>query len=110
MLNYWLNLANAVLENEFLLLTDNQVTRSWYMKMPPTIPAICPEFEILSEKNHFSPQVGVVHHMRLTRLGVEAILKAPKKYHRMKHEVFYDTRFTEGTPFWVVLREKCEKF
>jgi hypothetical protein len=73
MLNYWLALANVVLENEFLLLADNQITRSWYMKMPTTIPAICPEFEILSAKHHFAPQVGVVHHMRLTRLGIEAI-------------------------------------
>jgi hypothetical protein len=110
MLNHWLILANAVLENEILLLKDNLITRSWYMKMPTTIPAICPDVEVLSEKNHFAPQVGIVHHMRLTRLGIEAILKAPRKYHRMQHDVFYDTRFTEGMPFWMVLRKNYAKF
>jgi hypothetical protein len=110
MINHWLNLANTILENEMLLLADNSVTRNWYFKMPATIPAICPDMEILSEPSHFTPQIGIVHHMRLTKLGVEGVLKAPKKYHKMAHEVYFDQRFTSDIQFWMVLRRNCAKF
>jgi hypothetical protein len=104
-INYWLDRAMAVVENEVILVKQSSTTQGWFDKMPPTIPAIYPGKKYLGYSD-FSPKIGLAHHLRLTRWGIEGVLKVPRKFHRYPFYVLYDKVQQPNEPFWVVFQNK----
>ncbi len=100
--NYWLDRAMAVCENELILVKASPNTQDWFDKMPKQIPAIYPEIQ-LTDPEDFAPKVGYAHHMRMTRFGIEGVLKLPKKLHKLQFHVLYAKWLRPYDPFWVVL-------
>lgn len=103
MKNFWIDRAMAIIETEILLVKQSAKTKKWFDLMPAKIPVICPEVKKLTRPEHFLPQIGNVHHIRLTKLGIEAVLKIPKKYRKYSLYVLYDNNIKPNEPFWVVL-------
>ncbi len=103
MMNYWLNRADAILEQELVLVKSSTETKNWFNKMPVVLPVIYPEVKQPACPSEFGPKVGIAHHLRYTRFGIEAVLKAPRKYHRLDYYVLHDKINMPHDPFWVVL-------
>lgn len=103
MINYWLDRATTIMERELILVKTSAETKNWYDRMPSTIPVILPEKKQPSNPSEFGPKVGIAHHLRYTRLGIEAVLKAPRKYHRLNYYVLHDRANCPSDPFWVIL-------
>lgn len=104
MKNIWLELASKIIENEILMVKGPE-TKKWFDKMPNDFRAICPPKKPMVATD-FRPVVGYVHHMRMTRLGIEGVLHAPRKYHRCPFYVLYDILNMPEQPFWLVLERK----
>lgn len=102
--NYWLDRANVMVEEEVILVKQTPTTQAWFDKMPKQIPAIYPDVKYLTI-NDFGPQVGIAHHMRLSKWGIEGVLKVPKRYFRMTFYVLYDKVQKPNDPFWVVFHK-----
>lgn len=75
--------------------------------MPILLPAIFPEKKP-QKITDFAPKVGIAHHLRLTRHGIEAVIKSPRKYHRMNFYVLHDKINCPSDPFWVVFYVKAD--
>lgn len=101
--NFWLELSSTMIEKEVILVKNNSENKYWYDKMPTMLPAIYPEKKKLSCINDFQPQVGMAHHLRLTRFGIEGVLKLPRRFHRLLFYVLHDNQYEQ--PFWVVLHK-----
>ncbi len=102
-LNYWLDRAAAIMEQELLLVKNSPNTKNWFDKMPGTLPVIYPQIKQPSVPSEFGPKVGIAHHLRYSRHGIEAVLKAPRKYHRLNYYVLYDNINMPADPFWVIV-------
>jgi hypothetical protein len=100
--NYWLVRAMTVYENEVVLVNDSPNTKNWFDKMSQTIPVIAPSAKPAIPED-FEPTIGLAHHLRLTKWGIEGVLKIPRKYHRWQRYVIYDTKNQPKQPFWVIL-------
>lgn len=98
-INYWMDLSAAIIENEIILVKASSTTKHWFDRMPPKIKAIFPENKPVHPED-FSPIVGEAHHLRLTKWGIEGVLKAPRRFHRYSNYVLYNQNQVE--PFWVV--------
>lgn len=70
--------------------------------MPSRLPAIFPSSP-LTTAGDYGPTVGYAVHLRVSRFGIEGVLRAPRKYHRYKYYVIYDIKNHPGEPFWLVL-------
>jgi len=103
MRNYWLERALAMVEKEVVLVKNAPETKNWYDRMPTVLPVIWPDKKQPSIPSEFSPKVGVAHHLRYTRFGIEAVLKTPKKYHQFAYYVLHDKVNQPIDPFWVIL-------
>lgn len=103
MMNYWLNRAATILEQELILVKVSPETKMWYDKMPSVIPVIFPEKKQPTVPSEFGPKVGIAYRLHYTRFGIEAVLKAPRKYHRMSYYVLHDKVNCPSDPFWVIL-------
>lgn len=103
MINYWLDRAATVVERELILVKSSPETKNWYDRMPSVIPVIYPEKKQPSFPSEFGPRVGLAHHLRYTRHGIEAVLKAPRKFHRLNYYVLHDKINQPSDPFWVIL-------
>ena len=103
MINYWLNRAAAIMEQELVLVKSSPETKNWYDKMPSTLPVIYPEVKQPASPSEFGPKVGIAYHLKYTRFGIEAVLKAPRKYHRMSYYVLHDKINMPSDPFWVII-------
>lgn len=103
MVNYWLSRADSIYEQEVVLVKSSTETKSWFDKMPHILPVICPEVKQPARPSEFGPKTGIAHHLRYTRFGIEAVLKMPKKYHRLNYYVLHDKVNMPSDPFWVVL-------
>lgn len=105
MMNHWLNRALEIIEVEKIILKQGHQSQNWYNKMPKIIPAICPDVLQPKSPEEFQPQVGLVHHLRLTKFGIEGVLKAPRKYHRYLSYILYDSKNKPNNPFWLILHK-----
>lgn len=103
MMNYWLNRAAAILEQELILVRGSSETKNWFDRMPNVLPVIYPEKKQPAVPSEFGPKVGIVYHLHYTSFGIEAVLKAPRKYHRMNYYVLHDKINMPSDPFWVIL-------
>jgi hypothetical protein len=103
MINYWLHRADAIFENELVLVRNSPETKNWYDRMPTVIPVIYPDRRQPLCPSEFGPKVGIAHHLRYTRHGIEGVLKAPRKYHRLSYYVLHDKVNQPSDPFWVIL-------
>jgi len=103
MINYWLIRSESIIENELVLVRNSPETKNWYDKMPNVIPVIFPDKRQPTCPSEFGPKVGIAHHLRYTRHGIEGILKAPRKYHRLNYYVLHDKLNQPSDPFWVIL-------
>ena len=108
MINYWLIRSAAILENELILVKNSPETKNWYDKMPNVIPVIFPNIKQPSCPSEFGPKVGIAHHLRYTRHGIEGILKAARKYHRLNYYVLHDRLNQPSDPFWVILYKNMD--
>jgi hypothetical protein len=106
MINYWLDRAAAIIEQEVILVKIAPETKNWYDKMPSVLPIIYPGIEKPRQPSEFGPKVGIAHHLRYTRYGIEAVVKAPRKYHKLSYYVLHDKINHPGEPFWVVVYKK----
>ena len=93
MKNFWIERALEVVETEMLLVKVNTNTKTWFNKMPSRIPAICPSTPLKTSED-YTPTVGYAAHLRVSRFVIEGVLRAPRKYHRLKYYVIYDTKLT----------------
>ncbi len=91
-------------ENEMVLVAPSPNTKNWFDRMTKVIPAIIPDAKPTSPQE-FAPIVGLAHHLRFTKWGIEGVLKAPKAYHRWRVYVLYDVYNQPNEPFWVVLHK-----
>ncbi len=103
MRNFWLDRAETVIETERLLVKQSDTAQAWYGKMPSVIPMILPGQAVFRIAEDFGPRVGEVRHLRLTRMGIEGVLRAARKYHRLASYVYYDSQIQPAKPFWVVM-------
>jgi len=103
MMNYWLNRGEAILEQELVLVKSSSETKAWFNKMPNVLPVIFPERKQPACPSEFGPKVGIAHHLRYSNFGIEAVLKAPRKFHRLNFYVLHDKINQPSDPFWVIL-------
>jgi hypothetical protein len=103
MTNYWLERAYETMENEVVLVKNTPETKGWYDRMPSILPVIIPAVKQPRYPAEFTPKVGIVHHLRYTRFGIEGVLKMGRKYHRMNLYVLHDKTNQPYEPFWVIL-------
>ncbi len=101
MRNYWLHRAEEIIETEVILVKNAGETRVWYEKMSNSLPIIYPEKKP-RHPDEFGPQIGTAHHLRLTRHGIEAVLKSERRYQRLSFYVLHDKINQPNEPFWVV--------
>jgi len=101
MKNYWIDRSMAIIEEELILVKSTPTTQAWYDRMPKQIPAIYPD-RITPTISAFGPQIGIAHHMRLSKWGIEGVLKIPRKFFRMSFYVLYEKNQNPNQPFWVV--------
>ena len=104
MTNYWLDYSMQVVEKELILVKAAPTTHSWFEKMPSKIPVCYPAGEITGPGD-YGPEIGYAHHLRLTKFGIEAVLKVSRKYHRLPFYVFYNASYVPKKPFWVVIHK-----
>ncbi len=102
MINYWLDVANKLIEKEVLLVKNSIETKNWYDRMPTIISVIFPDSKP-KRQDSFYPKVGIAHHLRYSRLGIEGVLKIPKKLHKLPYYVLHDYTNQPYEPFWVVI-------
>jgi hypothetical protein len=100
--NYWLDRASETIEKEVILVKNSKETKMWYNKMSILIPIIAPLHKP-QQPGDFVPQVGVAHNLKLSRHGIEAVLKTSRKYQRFSFYVLHDKINQPLEPFWVVL-------
>lgn len=103
MINYWLSRAAVIMEREVILVKNSPETKVWYDKMPNVLPVIFPERKQPSYPAEFGPKVGIAHHLHYTRFGIEAVIKAPRKYQRLHYYVLHDKINQPSDPFWVIV-------
>jgi hypothetical protein len=101
-INYWLDRSMATMEKELILVKQSPNTQAWFNKMPSIIPACCPLSKTIKSAEEYGPKVGQAHHLRMTKYGIEGVLKAARKYHRYSFYVFYNSVFKPNEPFWIV--------
>ncbi|MGH7175308.1 MAG: hypothetical protein ACREGR_03050 [Minisyncoccia bacterium] len=83
MKNHWLYQGNIVVEREILVYDNRADAASIFRDMPPKFPVV-----IWREEQDNFREVGIVHTLRLmSRLGIEGVLKCPRKYHRRHYEL-----------------------
>ena len=109
MINFWLARAATIVEREVILVKNTSDTKAWYDKMPNTLPIIYPSKKQPTNPSEFGPKVGMVHHLRHTRFGIEGVFKAPRKYHRMQYYVLHDKINYPSSPFWVIIYNESNK-
>lgn len=104
MRNYWYDLANKVVEKEFLVY-DRPDATSVFRDLPPKLSVMT-----WLEEDERWKEVGIVHSLRLmSKLGIEGVLKCPKRLHRSRHELSFNHRRREDRfrgirdQYWVVL-------
>ncbi len=102
LINYWLDRSMAIVEKETILVKPSPNTQAWFDKMPSIIPACCPLTKIIGSPQDYGPKIGHAHHLRMTKFGIEGVLKASRKYHRYSFYVFYNAVFQPTEPFWIV--------
>jgi hypothetical protein len=102
MVNYWIDRAIEPIEKELILVKNAKETKHWYDRMPSLVPVMFTAQQKLKRPEDFGPKVGLAHHLRLTKFGIEAVIKAPRKYHRLPFYVIHDKVNQPETPFWVV--------
>ena len=102
-INYWLDRASAILERDLILVKNSPETKNWYDRMPTIIPVIYPDTKQPNCPSEFGPKIGIAHHLRYNRHGIEGVLKAPRKYHRLNYYVLHDKANMPADPFWVIL-------
>lgn len=103
--NYWVAKSLEIIENERVVLKQTSDAGTWYNRMPKIIPAICPEVSQLKTLEDYGPKVGYIHYIRFTKFGIEAVLKAPRKYHRYNSYVLFNANIKPSEPFWLVLHK-----
>lgn len=102
MKNKWLDRANLMTEKEVILVRNSSETKNWYDKMPVILSVIYPESRP-NRPDAFCPKVGLAHHLRYTRFGIEGVLKLPNKMQRLQFYVLHDRINQPHEPFWVIL-------
>lgn len=102
MVNYWLDIADRLIEKEVILVKNSSETKNWYDKMPNVLSVIYPDAQP-KRPDAFNPKVGIAHHLRYTRFGIEGVLKIPKKLHKLSYYVLHDMINQPYEPFWVVI-------
>lgn len=102
MLNYWIERGLTPIENEVILVKSDKETKHWYEKMPSLVPVMFTESRNLRHPEDYGPKIGLAHHLRLTKFGIEAVIKAPRKCHRYPYFVIHDKINCPQSPFWVV--------
>lgn len=101
MINYWIHRAEEITEKEVILVKNSGETRMWFDKMFSSIPIIYPSKKP-SKVEDFTPRIGTAHHLKLSRFGIEAVLKSPRKFQRLNFYVLHDKINHPNEPFWVV--------
>lgn len=101
MKNFWLERALETIDTEILLVKANENIKIWFNKMPSRLPAIFPSTPLTTAES-YSPIIGHAIHIRVSKFGIEGVLRAPRKYHRYKHYVIYDIN-NHKEPFWLVM-------
>jgi hypothetical protein len=104
MLNYWISRTEEIVEKEVILVKNSGETRMWFDKMAYSIPIIYP-VKTPTHPGDFVPRVGTAHHLKLTKHGIEAVLKSQRRYQRLKFYVLHDKINQPSEPFWVVLHK-----
>ena len=104
MKNYWIERATQIIENEVRLMGPSKVADQWFAMMGPRIPTWYFEPDLDIE----GFQVGWTHSIRLTRLGIEGVIRAARKYQRYDHNLCYRQESNPDDRFWVVLGEVYE--
>jgi hypothetical protein len=97
MKNFWIERATQIIEEEVQLLEPSSKASQWFAIMGPRLPTYYFEPEIPGI------QVGWTHSIRLTRLGIEGVIRAARKYHRYNHRLHYHQEAHPDDQFWVVL-------
>lgn len=105
MINHWIEQANAITENEVILVKQSPGTDEWFRRMPSRLAAICPLEKKLTKPEDFSPKVGYAYYLKLSKWGIEGVLHMPKKYHRYSFHVLYDKANHPQEPFWIIINK-----
>ena len=95
----------ALTENEIILVKPSPQTQAWFDKMPPIIPACHPGCKLINGHGDYGPKVGQAHHLRMTKFGIEGVLKTNRKYHRYRFYVLYNKVFQPAEPFWIIFHK-----
>lgn len=106
-MNFWLEKAYSIYENEVLLAKPGSDDLSrWYILMPNKIPVIYTEKKpiVLSEQD-VNNVIGYVYYIRITKYGLEGILRTAKRYHRYHLFLTYHPASYQD-PFYVVIHKK----
>ncbi len=103
--NYWLERAYTIIEKEVVLVKNTPETKGWYDRMPTVLSVIYPDRKQPRYPAEFAPKVGIAHHLRYTRYGIEGVLKMPRLYHRLNLYVLHDKIAQPKEPFWVILHK-----
>jgi hypothetical protein len=101
MINYWIERAEEIIEKEVVLVKNSGETRMWFDKMFSSLPIIYPNKKP-SRPDEFTPRIGSAKHLKLTRFGIEAVLKTHRKYQRLNFYVLHDKINQPHEPFWVI--------
>jgi hypothetical protein len=102
--NYWIKRALEVTENEVLLVKASPTTQDWFRKLPNRISVIYPETKLAAPED-FGPRVGVAYGFRLTKFGIEGIIRAAKKFQRYQSYIYFDENNQPKEPFWVIIHK-----
>ena len=103
--NYWLDRSLTTIEKEVILVKTSPQTQAWFDRMPSIIPACNPLSKIITSQSEYGPKIGQAHHLRMTKFGIEGVLKTARKFHRYHFYVFYNKIFQPSEPFWVVFHK-----
>lgn len=108
MINYWLERSREIIEKEVLLARKTLKTdlQTWFDKMPARISVVfCQTKTKNPDHSDLETPVGYVHHLKMMKLGIEGVLKAPKFYHRYPLYLLYYPRYDQAKPFWAVVHK-----
>ena len=106
--NYWLERSNMIIEKEVILVKPSHMNKAWLIyavhTMPSIIPAACPAVRYIHKAEDFGEKIGTAHHLRMTKFGIEAIIKVARRYLRYNYYVL-KSNLIPFEPFWVIFHK-----
>lgn len=101
--NFWINRITELYEKETVLVKPHPSLSIWYNQMSESLPIIAPVKQPV-QASEYVPIVGRCHHMRISKWGLEGVLKMPRKFHKYEHYMIFSQKVMPQEPFWVVIK------